>query len=612
MPERDYEFVSNALSWVECNLQRFRPASLSRPEEIEMQRLAELSLAVWLHRRAGSHDIRVDLSRVAEFVRAMADDPRLWHRAVRYPGEFIPVCDLLSSSEATTDDRRTRALQAVIDTGALDGFERSKVSAMELAISAEGAGLRHTFPSLEQVATTIPPLPNPAYVGTAGCYALTHYAIFATRFGSDTRPPVGGLSDVSRLRRVYSSIVYRSMVEENWDLLIEALLSWEYLGLAETEHTRIAWRALATRQRPDGSLARRENSVSEDASESERFASSYHTTLLAVMSGASSERTQADVSPDTSSNPREPDSSAEQFDSARDLMRDAWRWVVNSHERDQVADRSLLPYWLLGWWIFGHWQSSESRFTPQVGSRLLMQSRELETSELLAPSKATALLSLIAAGIVYGQDKENSSASQTLSTFAALLSSPGRRTVDDRIAFAGKCILLDNMGFSVPTYRMDPARLRAIAKRCAGDPQRRNVELLVSCVNAVTCFGSIEYRARKTDIWIDYLLLSAMDQAVRRYDLAFACDIARSLVYLSTADDGWRREFLNVLVRNQTDAGALGYLGPESQSQTGLLEGPYDQRDVQTMITVSAMWWLTEAFSERRWRLAESLRADNQ
>ena len=615
------DFVLGALNWVDRYISFFAPSSEdSPPTERELQALAELAVATLMCMRNKPDISLATLGRVRSFLTTLAEDSNLWHRAVRFPCEFVPICDLVAATRGPDPGLQFDALQQVISRGALDGADRTLVAQLELRLSIHWAGLQCDSPDLDEISRRCLKPPLPMFAGNDDCYTLTHMIIFATDFGSRPAPSSGGLSDRSYLRRIISSYVIRYISEGNLDLLIELLLSWQYLRLPKTALTQQAWRFFVAHQSPDGSFNRRvvdgENVTEQSPApptDREWFSQRYHTTLLAVMAGASpavqkEKRRVSSSFRDTKIGNCPSSASDDAIESARVSVEAAWQWVNN--EADALAcDDSLetVGYSLLTWWI---WRALTGRAEINLDSlpkNLLRRCRTFNLGSYYSVMRGSMTLNIITAALVRRFDADNTVAGAFLKHISSIVAKTNPEDDGEELVLCEKKVILNAVGFEHHPYVSAYGEVISAAEQCAFGAYHDRVGDLLTRIESLTGYGMYNVAIEFTDVWLADLLQGLADNAFCKYDWPVACRCVRALGYLNLISHDTSREYMAYLLLHQLPSGTFGYLGPDSRV---LLSGSLDHKSLDQInlsITVEALWTIAELATGGGWKLFESL-----
>lgn len=609
-------FVIDAMNWVEKNLSFFSPSSEeSLPTDHELQAWAELAVVALLWRRNRENISLPSMEKIGSFLTTLAVDSRLWHRAVRFPSEFLPLCDLISATRGPDSDPQFHALQQIIYSGALDGSDRTLVSDLEVRLSIDWAGLHSSFPSLEAIGRKCPKPPLPMFANNEACYSLTHLIIFATDFGKRPPPSSGGLSDQNYLTRILSSHIVRCVSDGNLDLLIELLLSWHYLRLPRTPLIQQAWRFFVSHQSPDGSFHRRVvrndkalEITSAPAPDRTWFVERYHTTLLVLMAGGSldiqlGQPGISDATPESYIN-------EQPFIPKHDVRASAlaeatWRWVNN--EAIEFDDNlETVGFSLLIWWI---WRAlagdaDDSNSPPE---NLLRRTRDFELGSYFSVRRGSMTLNIITAGLLRRFDADNSNADGFLKHISAIVETSDSEDVDEELALCEKKVILNALGFEHHPYRSDYAEIISAAERCALGAERDSVLALLIRIESLTGYGTREVEIESGDVWLRDLLQGLADDAFRKYDWPLACRCVRALLYLKLITRETSQDYMTFFALHQQENGAFGYLGPDSKALLSGSGGYKSIDEINLSIAVEAMWTIAELATSGRWRLFESL-----
>lgn len=612
-------FALGALNWVDCNLSFFEPSREEPPPtDRELQALAELAVAtrLWLRNRPDfpSHHIE----RIKSFLTTQVADSYLWHRAVRFPAEFIPICDLLAATRGPDASPQLHALLQVVSYGPLHDVERGLVSQLELGRSLEWAGIQTDSSNLDELSSRCQKSPLPIYGSNDDCYTLTHLIIFATDFGHRLPPLTGGLSDRDYLARILSSYIVRYIAEGNLDLLIELLLSWQYLRLPQTVLTKQAWRFFVGHQSSDGSFTKRikvaDCTEVSPATPPDRtwFSERYHTTLLAVIAG---------VSPEMQPIPQEVNTFAlgeqtgerllvvtkDRIKSARVPVSAAWQWMREVSAYSEHDSLEHLGYTLLTWWT---WKGLASRVNPHLDSppeSLLRRIRAVDLANYYSVTRGSLTLNIITAGLVRRFDAENTNAAAFLEHISSIVAKSDQEDGCEQLAMCEKKAILDALGFEHQPYGCSYKEVICAAERCALGAAQDRVDNLLIRIESLTRYGMRHVDIEAGDAWLKYLLQGLADNALWKYDWAVACRCLRALGYLNLIAGETLLDYMAFFSMHQQSNGAFGYLGPDSQT---LLSGATVYRSVTEInlaITVEAVWTIAELATGGEWQLFRSL-----
>jgi len=622
-------FALGALNWVERHLSFFAPSrDEPRPNQLELQALAELAVAVRLCLRNQTGNPSPAIKRVRSFLATLAADPYLWHRAVRFPGEFVPICDLVAAIDRPVVGNQLHALQQVIFCGALDGIDRTLVSELELRLSTEWAGLQSDFPSLDDLSRRCPKPPLPIFGSNDDCYTLTHLIIFATDFGNRPPPSRGWLSDRRYLARILSSYIVRCISEGNLDLLIEFLLSWQYLRFQQTTLTRQAWRFFVGHQSLDGSFQNQvanfesaaERAVVGDSKpsvapdpERTRFSQRYHTTLLAVMAGASPEIQQEQPMVNTAVLGTKIEKCLhvegnELIESARVSVEAVWRWV--NSETDPFASGDSLEtvgFSLLTWWIWRALRDPSAVSLDGPPEDLLRRSRRFDLGSYYLVERGSLTLNIITAGLVRRFDRDNSVADAFLEHINAVVAKNNPENDIEELALYEKKFILNALGFEHHPTVSSYTEVISAAEYCAGGVDRDRIDNLFSHIESLTGYGTRHVDIQPHDVWLTDLLQGLADDAFRKYDWPRASRCVRALGYLNLISDETSLGYLSFVFLHQLPDGSFGYLGPDSRAffaDGGDYRSP---GELNLSIAIEALWMIAEVVTGGRWQLFRSL-----
>jgi hypothetical protein len=167
---------------------------------------------------------------------------------------------------------------------------------MELCHALDLAGIASTLPSYRRLyerTAAARPL-NPVFMSKAEAYVLTHVLFYAADLGF--RPALGiDQTERERLATLVDRLLGMSIVERNWDLVAEFILSANCLRTS-SRFTAVAWDGLESAQRASGAVpgtrARRPDEPGEQPPEPHQAASEvstcYHTTLVTALAALSS------------------------------------------------------------------------------------------------------------------------------------------------------------------------------------------------------------------------------------------------------------------------------------------------------------------------------------
>lgn len=615
------DFALGALNWVERNLSFFAPSreELS-PTDRDLQAMAELAVATRLCERNKTDIPSPTINRVRSFLTMLAEDSYLWHRAVRFPGEFIPICDLVAATSGPDASPQLHALQQIISCGALDGVDRTLVSQLELRLSSEWAGLQCDSPDLDEISRRCPKPPLPMFASNDDCYTLTHMIIFATDFGNRPAPSSGGLSDRSYLGRILSSYIMRYISEGNLDLLIELLLSWQYLCLPQTVLTHQAWRFFVGHQSPDGSfhrLAANGKNAPElslaPAPDRAWFSQRYHTTLLAIIAGASPDIQPAQprvssAALDTKIGKRPCVVADDVIESARVSVEAAWRWVSN--EADAPAcDESLetVGYSLLTWWVWRALVGRADIYLDSPPENLLRRSRAFDLGSYYLVGRGSLTLNIITAGLVRRFDADNTDANAFLEHMSSIVAKSNPEDGCERLALCEKKVILRALGFEHHPHVSDYVEVISAAEQCVISASPDRIGDLLVRIESLTGYGMRDVDIEAGDLWLRDILQGLADDAFRKYDWPLACRCVRALGYLNLISHDTSLDYMAFFVLHQLPSGTFGYLGPDSKV---LLSGSSDYRSIDQVnlsIAVEALWTIAELATGGGWKLFESL-----
>lgn len=615
------DFALGALNWVDRHLSFFAPLrEESSPTERELQAMAELAVAIRVCVRNKTDIPLPTKDRVRSFLTTLAGDSYLWHRAVRFPGEFIPICDLVAASRGPEASPQLHALQQVISCGALDGIDRTLVSQLELRLSIDWAGLQSDSPDLDEISRRCPKPPLPIFGSNDDCYTLTHLIIFGTDFGDRCPPSSGGLSDHSYLGRILSSYMMRYISEGNLDLLIELLLSWRYLRLPKTQLTHQAWRFFVGHQSPDGSfhklVASGDNAPElspAPAPDRAWFSQRYHTTLLAVIAGASPEIQQeqprgTSAVLDTKISKRPRVAVKDLTESARVSVEAVWRWVNN--DADALAGNDSLEtmgYSLLTWWVRRALAGRADIYLDRPPENLLRRSRAFDLGSYYLVERGSLTLNIITAGLVRRFDAHNMEANAFLDHISSIVAKSNLADDCEELALCEKKVILSVLGFEHHPHVSAYVEVISAAEHCAIGTDRNGIDDLLIRTESLTGYGTRVVNIESTDVWLKDLLQGLADDAFRKYDWPLACRCVRALGYLNLISHETSLDYMAFFVLHQLPNGTFGYLGPDSRV---LLSGGTDYKSISEInlsIAVEALWTMAELATRGGWKLFESL-----
>jgi hypothetical protein len=623
------DFAHGALDWVDRHLSFFAPPrEESSPTDRELQAIAELAVATRLCVRNKANIPLPTMDRVRSFLTTLAGDPYLWHRAVRFPSEFIPICDLVAATRDPKASPQLRALQQVISCGALDGVDRTLVSQLELRLSIEWAGLKSDSPHLDEISRRCPKPPLPMFGSNDDCYTLTHLIIFATDFGHRPPPSSGGLSDRSYLARILSSYSVRYISEGNLDLLIEVLLSWQYLRIPQTTLTHQAWRFFVGNQSPDGSFHRlvadggdapepsivqnSEPSVAPDPDRA-RFSERYHTTLLAVIAGASMEIQQEQprvnsVVTNTTIGKRPRVVANDLIESARVSVEAVWR-RINSEADPLACDDSFetIGYSLLTWWVWRALTDRADIYLDRPPENLLRRSRAFDLGSYYLVERGSLTLNIITAGLVRRFDLENAVANAFLEHISSIVRKNSHEDDCEQLALFEKKVILSALGFEHHPHVSAYVEVISAAEQCVGNSGRGRIDDLLIRIESLTRYGMRNIDIASSDVWLKDLLQGLADDAFRKYDWPLACRCVRALGYLNLVSHETSLDYMAFFVLHQLPNGTFGYLGPDSRVLLSESSGYKSIGEINLSIAVGALWTIAELAMGGRWKLFESL-----
>ena len=293
------QFVLNALSWALSHLAEFHPLQEGLPFDIVRgQRMSELATMAYCYVGLGGDPDGPAIRQIIDFLDELQRDRRLADRALRMPSEFVLFSDVYGSLRALKREYPPlgELLQRALDAGLPQRMERPPHRLMDVGLTLELGGLRHSWPAMESLypQSIAAGLDSAHYLDEAALYALTHVIMFLFGFGTRPSPALTG-QDRARLAPVLADLLICMCQEQHWDLLTELLICWDCLDLAPTPLVEGAWSALLAKQRPDGAVpgpveALRLYELSGRHPDPETdpaldFAYHYHTTLLAIIAG---------------------------------------------------------------------------------------------------------------------------------------------------------------------------------------------------------------------------------------------------------------------------------------------------------------------------------------
>ena len=617
------DFVLSALDWVDRNLSHFDPSlEEAQPTHLQLQALAELALVTLLWGRIKPDLPLPTIDKAKSFLGTLVEDSRFWHRAVRFPEEFVPICDLIAATRGQDTSPQLQALQQVISSGVLDSIDRTLVSRMELRLTVEWAGLTWYGPELDEISSHCPRPPLPMFASDDDCYTLTHLIIFVTEFGRRPFPLNGGLRNRNYLARILSSYIVRYIHQRNLDLLIELLLSWKYLRLPYTTLIHQAWRFFVSHQSPDGAFQKlitdsQASSKVSSESDPERawFYQCYHTTLLAIMAGATSDIPSTPLSKENSAlddspiNEPSPESFDETIELGRGSVEKAWQWVSKDAEAfDGNVGLEAVGYSLLAWWI---WRAVAGTAKIQPPDTLLFQCRAFHLNHYFYAGRGSLTLNIITAGIIRQFDKENADAGAFLERISDVVANDHPKDTHEELALCEKRVILNALGFEHHPYVSDYIEVIAAAEQCALRADQDRIGALLTRIESLAGYGANYVDIEPGGIWLKDLLQGLADDSLRKYDWPRACRCVRALGYLNLISHETARDYMAFFALHQLPDGAFGYLGPDSQALLSALDDHRSLDEINLSITAEALWTIAELTIGDRWRLFDSLRSKN-
>lgn len=268
-PQRD-DMLDGVLHWLNSSISGFStPDETSlcdkSPEQIapDLSRKAytELGLALRLVQRCSTLAAYPEVQRLKEAwldnlkQRNFFFDTR--RRIQLFPHQTIACAVLKSFGEETEPIKQE--LQAVMDRNYMDRVERSAWEKLDMKYYTEAAGLNGVFPDYVKLydSCMLRKLPSLSYIQKFDLYGLTHLLFHFSDFGNlDMRVFFG--SDYEDIQAYVDSSLALSLVQQDWDLLAELLISQYCMNKSFNELDRRSARALKNIQQTDGFIPGRE------------------------------------------------------------------------------------------------------------------------------------------------------------------------------------------------------------------------------------------------------------------------------------------------------------------------------------------------------------------
>jgi Domain of unknown function (DUF6895) len=287
-----------ALQWLVVNVDRFSPlgGGNEREDAEKHKAFIELAVLVWrLGREPALADNR-ELGRLLQFIAAVFAIEPFRERLIRVDDLFVVyalIYAVLQEAGLVDDPNELHRMQRFVDNSTVQVSERSPHRMLEVRQVLDAAGLRHSLPSFDVLASrTILGQPISLVRATEhDAYSITHDVFYLSDWGC---APVRGLSDAT-LRRTASTVdelLGMYIYARHWDLVGELLLAVRFLGHTSSDFYRSGRRALHDAQLTGGVVpgpaydAAEADALEEDARRDYAFKECYHPTLVAALVGA--------------------------------------------------------------------------------------------------------------------------------------------------------------------------------------------------------------------------------------------------------------------------------------------------------------------------------------
>ncbi len=633
--------AAHALQWMVSHLDRFVPVSIEPPyEPVRGKKLIELAVAVYLYSRfTGDHDSE-PVRRVVAALRGLLERPDFADRLMRFPAEFIVVCDVYAVLRLLGhDDPAMRdVIQRAIDAGYVQYTERPPHRVMDVRLTLEWGAFRNALPDMDALcsASILSRIPSALYLHREAAYALTHVVMFLYEYGLRQHSTADSL-DVASLQHTLSDLIVVYCQERDWNLLGEVLLCCDCVGLRATPVYEQGWEAFLSVQRADGAfpgpervpLDQRESAVPQneaDGSPTPRdFERDYHTAVVGLIATSSHlariERIERDsglASAGDVDAPRAPrDSEIRYAPTSERLMAAAARAISRTrdglgrlldaaiHRDEDASPRRYYEIMLASWICHSLPSSSGGAFAEtarRIGERLSARPEQDEAHLAQIPLTLTVMVAAILAA--------QGIAPPYLTAFVRRAADVLLRVPDDDpiadLALCEKRALFHSLGMHPAPHPMGHGELMRYVQTLALTAPREQIDGLLLRVNSQTGYGTSSGTPSPLEGWVEDVLAGLACHALRQYDFVRGCELVRALSYLGASTSATARACVNFLCLHQRADGTFGFFGPEEAILKGEDAGPALELDLRLPITLDCIWTLREA-TDDGWRLFNAL-----
>lgn len=261
------------------------------PDSIEIgaerKAFVELGIALRLAVRYMPPGAEDGVKKLTDHWLGVADRRHIFFDPLRRPGLVAgQAINYMTMSELGQEPPEVHsALQRAINLHRFDRADWPAWKQQNLVWYLDGAGLRHMMPPMRDLMERSilfrpPPLPH---ASTADLYAITHLIFGLTDMGR--RRSDGLLSEDERtsLRNYLSVALATLLLERDWDLVGEVLLSRLYLATPPDALDKHAAAALAAAQHHTGYVPGPFRDSRKASAPIQQFGDAYHTTIIALI-----------------------------------------------------------------------------------------------------------------------------------------------------------------------------------------------------------------------------------------------------------------------------------------------------------------------------------------
>jgi hypothetical protein len=290
--------ADGALRWLVANIDRFSPlGGANEREDAEKHKaFVELALLVWRLGREPRLEKDARFAELLDFVGEVFAIEPFRERLVRVDDLFVTYALLyavLHEAGRLDDPHELRRMQRFVDNSTVLVAERSPHRVLEVRQVLDAAGLRHSLPSFDVLASrTILAEPISLVRATEhDAYSITHDVFYLSDWGcTDVR----GLSAAGRRRtaETVDELLAMYIYIGHWDLVGELVLASKFLGETSSDLFGCGMRALREASFPDGAVPGpaydddAAEALDEAARDDYAFKECYHPTLVAALVGA--------------------------------------------------------------------------------------------------------------------------------------------------------------------------------------------------------------------------------------------------------------------------------------------------------------------------------------